>query len=71
MSVHKELPPDTEPTQGDSFDREGLDPSPPSSWPALSEGAVPLLDDLERAEDDEREARWRVITGGRYSPTSR
>jgi hypothetical protein len=54
-----------EPRQEGALDQRGSGAERSLSWSALSEGTVPLLDDLERVEADEKEARWRVVTGAR------
>ncbi len=61
MTVDRELPPGAEPTQEGASGRAGFSPRP-TSWSDLSEGTVPVMDDFERVEAEEREARWRVIT---------
>jgi hypothetical protein len=38
---------------------------PSSAWSTLTEDTVPLLDDIERVEAEEREARWHVVAGRR------
>jgi hypothetical protein len=63
MSVGRKLSSEAGPMQKSLSGWAGSSLRPSSPWPALSEGTVPLLDDLERMETEEKEARWRVITG--------
>lgn len=70
MSADRGSPPQSaELARGVQLDQEEPNASSSSSWPTLSEGTVPLLDDLERVEAEEREARWRVVTSGRLGPS--